>query len=74
MTSLYHDEKDFLDKFRKKVSNNDSFSQDELLEIANRFDEMIEMTTVTVKIIDRLMINHDRLKQKESNYASIKKP
>lgn len=74
MSPLYHEEISFLQTFKEKVLSDGEFSREELLEIAERFEEMIEMTSVTVKIIDRLMNNHDRIKRENSlGYASVKK-
>ncbi|RED96191.1 hypothetical protein [Marinoscillum furvescens] len=61
--NLYHEEKAFLQAFKEKVLANQEMTKEELLEVAEKFEDMVEMTTVTVKIIDRLMQNYDKLKQ-----------
>lgn len=60
--SLYHEEKAFIQKVKEKISADQPLDRVELLELVNRLEEMTEMTTVTVKIIDRLMKNYDQLK------------
>lgn len=60
--TLYHDEKAFLEKFKEDIASGKDFTTNDLEEIADRLEEMIEMTSVTTKIIDRLMVNHDKLK------------
>lgn len=61
--NLYHEEKAFLQAFKEKVLADDDMTKEELLTMTEKFEDMIEMTTVTVKIIDRLMQNYDKLKQ-----------
>ncbi|WP_421869156.1 hypothetical protein [Marinoscillum sp.] len=72
---LYHEEKAYLEAFKKKVTSDADISKEEIMEMITKFEDVVEMTTVTVKIIDRLMNNIDRLKQDtQKEIASIKKP
>lgn len=70
--NLYHEEKAYLKKIRSRVQANESLSREELTELIDRFEEMTEMTSVTVKIIDRLMKNYDNLKQEIAQYKPAK--
>lgn len=71
---LYHEEKAYLAAFKSKVYSEADISKEELLEMVSKFEDVIEMTTVTVKIIDRLMTNIDKMKQQQlSEIAIVKK-
>ena len=71
---LYHEEKAYLEEFKKKVNNDAEISKEELLEMIGKFEDVVEMTSVTVKIIDRLMNNIDRLKlDSQKEVATLKK-
>lgn len=61
--NLYHDEKAYLNKFRERIIANENIPARDILQLIDRFEEMTEMTSVTIKIIDRLMKNYDQLKQ-----------
>ncbi len=72
--TLYHEEKEFIDNFKAKVASGENITQADLIALTDKFEDMIEMTSVTVKIIDRLMQNQDRLKQQTSSeLSSVKK-
>lgn len=60
---LYHEEKNYLNAFREKLISQKAVSYEEILEITDKLEEMLEMNAVTIKIIDKLMINYDKLKQ-----------
>lgn len=68
--ALYSEEKIFLNRFREKVLSKEPVSKQEMIEMTEKFEELIEMNTVTIKIIDRLMMNYDRLKQQVSQKES----
>ncbi|MAE87082.1 MAG: hypothetical protein CMB80_30395 [Flammeovirgaceae bacterium] len=71
---LYHEEKAYLAEFKSKVLSDAEISKEELLAMITKFEDVIEMTSVTVKIIDRLMNNIDKLKlDSQKEVASIKK-
>ncbi|MEQ8471835.1 MAG: hypothetical protein RIC35_11645 [Marinoscillum sp.] len=71
---LYHEEKEYLKAFKAKVMGDGEISKKDLLEIVEKFEDSIEMTSVTVKIIDRLMNNIDRLKlQAQQESTTVKK-
>lgn len=71
---LYHEEKAYLKEFKKKVNSDVEITKEDLLEMITKFEDVVEMTSVTVKIIDRLMNNIDRLKQdSQKEVATIKK-
>ncbi len=71
---LYHEEKAYLKEFKKKVNRDVEITKEDLLEMITKFEDVVEMTSVTVKIIDRLMNNIDRLKQdSQKEVATIKK-
>lgn len=67
---LYHEEKEYLQAFKSKVMSDGEISKEDLLQMVEKFEDAIEMTSVTVKIIDRLMNNIDRLKQQAQQEAS----
>lgn len=71
---LYHEEKAYLEAFKNKVLSDGEIGKEELLEMISKFEDVVEMTSVTVKIIDRLMNNIDRLKQEsKKEVAALKK-
>lgn len=71
---LYHEEKAYLEAFKNKVLNGAEINTEDLLEMVAQFEDVIEMTTVTVKIIDRLMNNIDRLKlENQKEVSPLKK-
>lgn len=61
--TVYQEEKEYLRKFRERILSGKDISQEDILQLIDKFEEMTEMTSVTVKIIDRLMMNYDKLKQ-----------
>jgi hypothetical protein len=63
---LYKDEKAFLDALRDKVAKNEKISPENLTELMDKFEDLLEMGSVSMRIIDRLMHNYDKLK-KENN-------
>ncbi|WP_258097696.1 hypothetical protein [Marinoscillum pacificum] len=71
---LYHEEKAYLAEFKSKVLSDAEISKDDLMEMISKFEDVVEMTSVTVKIIDRLMNNIDKLKlDSQKEIASLKK-
>ncbi len=71
---LYHEEKAYLAEFKSKVLTDAEISKEDLLEMISKFEDVVEMTSVTVKIIDRLMNNIDKLKlDSQKEIATLKK-
>lgn len=61
--TVYQEEKRYLKNFKDKILSGKDITQEEIIELIEKFEEMTEITTVTTKIIDRLMMNYDKLKQ-----------
>lgn len=64
--TLYQDEKKYLEALKQKVADKKSVTQEELLELLDKFEDMVEMSSVSFRIIDRLMMNYDKLKSQFS--------
>ena len=60
----------FLEKQKEKITSDQPFSQQEISQLVDKLEEMMEMNSVTVKIINRLMDNYNTLKQKTKNVLS----
>lgn len=70
---LYQEEKIYIERLRNKIQNHDEVSTEELQELITKFEEMVEMSSVSIKIIDRLMHNYDMLKQhNDASSISVK--
>ncbi|WP_421895721.1 hypothetical protein [Marinoscillum sp.] len=60
---LYQEEKKYVDSLRKSLVEDKEISTEKIEELLNKFEDMMEMTSVSIKMIDRLMQNYDKLKQ-----------
>ena len=60
---LYQEEKKYVDSLRKSLAEDKEISTEKIEELINKFEDMMEMTSVSIKMIDRLMQNYDKLKQ-----------
>ncbi|VXD12256.1 conserved hypothetical protein [Marinoscillum sp. 108] len=60
---LYQEEKKYVDSLRKSLAEDNEISKEKIEELLNKFEDMMEMTSVSIKMIDRLMQNYDKLKQ-----------
>lgn len=60
---LYQEEKKYVDSLRKSLAEDNEISKERIEELLNKFEDMMEMTSVSIKMIDRLMQNYDKLKQ-----------
>jgi len=60
---LYQDEKKYIETFKARVSGNEEISKEQLEELVGKYEDMMEMSSVTFRMIDRLMHNYDKLKQ-----------
>lgn len=60
---LYNEERFYISRVKEKVTSSESISKDDLLELTEKYEELLEMNVVTIKIIDKLMINYDKLKR-----------
>lgn len=61
--SLYHEEKHYLSQFRDRLKANEPVTYQEMIEMTDKLEEMMEVNAVTIKIIDKLMMNYNKLKQ-----------
>lgn len=68
--SLYEDERTFLQQLQERVKTGGEISQEETVQLLEKFEEMIDITSVSMRIIDRLRMNYDRLKQDKSRLTS----
>jgi len=68
---LYKDEKQFLDAFKEKVNRKEKINEEELEELINKFDDLLEMSSVSMRIIDRLMHNYDQLKKEVTSLKQV---
>lgn len=60
---LYQKEREYITELQQKLATNSNLSTEEIQELIEKFEDMMEMCNVSVKIIDRLMHNYDKLKQ-----------
>ena len=64
MNSL-HEEREALNSLREKLISGKNLSQAELIELCDRFEDTIELASVSIKIIDRLRSNYSLLKKEQ---------
>lgn len=70
---LYNEEKKYIEALRTKIQSGEDISRSQMEELLSKFEEMMEMSSVSIKMIDRLMLNYDKLKRQNSQVAAPSK-
>ena len=62
----YQEERKYLESFKTKVSHAEGISKNDLVEFMTNYEDLIEIASVSTRMIDRLMLNYDKLKNVQS--------
>lgn len=58
--TLLEEEKKILQNFKQKLSLDRELNKQELLQLTEKYDDLIEIASVSIKIIDNLVANQRR--------------
>ncbi len=57
---MLDDEKTYLESFRKKIVFTDNIAPSELIEFANKYEDLMEMAKISLKMLDSMVKKHQR--------------
>ncbi|MFY0606911.1 MAG: hypothetical protein JXR10_09350 [Cyclobacteriaceae bacterium] len=62
----YKEERVFVEDFKAKIANKENLSQEDILKLIHSYEDLVEIAAVSMKMIDRLMINYDLLRNRQA--------